>query len=108
MELINHSITCKRLPILVETQVTIKVLMTWYLISSLILFLLYGLDKNQAIAGGRRIPEKVFHILALLGGFTGGFFGRAFFHHKTRKPLFLWILFASMLLHGLMWWIWLK
>ena len=50
--------------------------------------LLYGYDK--AVAGGTklRVPEKVLHLLALLGGSPGALLGRSMFRHKTSKPSF--------------------
>lgn len=55
---------------------------------SLSLFLLYGIDKTQAVRQGWRVPELVLHGLALIGGFIGGWLGMAIFRHKTRKPVF--------------------
>ncbi|HEX7555349.1 MAG TPA: DUF1294 domain-containing protein [Leptolinea sp.] len=81
----------------------LKVAITWYLINSIILFSCYGLDKAQAVNKGRRIPENLLHILALSGGFPGGLLGRSIFHHKTRKPVFLIILFLSAIVHILIW-----
>jgi uncharacterized membrane protein YsdA (DUF1294 family) len=80
-----------------------KIGLTWYAIFSLALFALYGLDKAQAIAEGRRIPERALHLLALAGGFFGGLLGRSVFHHKTRKPNFLIILLVSAAAHILLW-----
>ncbi|GAP22033.1 DUF1294 domain-containing protein [Leptolinea tardivitalis] len=80
-----------------------KLALVWYGFSSVTLFGLYGLDKTQAITGGRRIPEKVLHLVAAVGGFPGGFLGRSLFHHKTRKPLFLFILSVSAVLHIIIW-----
>ncbi|MEI8132357.1 MAG: DUF1294 domain-containing protein [Leptolinea sp.] len=84
-----------------------NIFLTWYAVSSIVLFLMYGLDKAQAVAGGRRISEKTLHILSLTGGFAGGFLGRFFFRHKTRKPLFLWVLSISAALHCFAWLLWL-
>lgn len=81
----------------------IKVIGVWYIFLSVLLFVIYGLDKAQAVANGRRIPEKVFHYLSLAGGFPGGLLGRPFFHHKTRKPVFLLVLIISFVLHCLIW-----
>lgn len=83
----------------------LKIAAVWYGFFSLTLFLVYGIDKSQAIANGRRIPEKVFHYLALAGGFPGGLIGRPLFHHKTRKPAFLLILLIAMTLHGVLWFV---
>jgi len=57
-----------------------------------------GVDKWQAAHGGWRIPEVVLHGLALIGGVIGAWAGRIVFRHKTRKPVFLWVLSAASIL----------
>ncbi|HEX7555124.1 MAG TPA: DUF1294 domain-containing protein [Leptolinea sp.] len=86
----------------------LKIALFWYAFMSLLLFIIYGLDKAQAVANGRRIPEKVLHFLAMAGGFPGGFLGRSYFHHKTRKPAFLIILVGSAVIHTTTWFLILK
>ena len=71
----------------------------WLIALSIITFLLYGYDKGQAKLGGLRVPEIVLHALALLGGFPGGWLGRAVFHHKIRKPVFTVVLVVSTVIH---------
>ncbi len=80
-----------------------KTIIAWYTLSSLFLFILYGLDKRQAVIGGRRISERTLHLVAFAGGFPGGFLGRWLFHHKTRKPVFLILLLISAVCHALLW-----
>jgi uncharacterized membrane protein YsdA (DUF1294 family) len=63
-------------------------------------FAAYGVDKWQAAHGGWRIPEIVLHGLALVGGVIGAWAGRFVFRHKTRKPVFLWVLIAASVLWG--------
>jgi uncharacterized membrane protein YsdA (DUF1294 family) len=86
----------------------IKIVAIWYILTNLLLFSIYGVDKNQAIIGGRRIPEKFFHYLAAAGGFIGGLLGQNFFRHKTRKPVFLWVLGISAAVHFVAWFVWLN
>ncbi len=45
-------------------------------------------DKQQAVAGGRRISEANLLLLAIIGGSPGAFAGRHAFRHKTRKEPF--------------------
>ncbi len=75
--------------------------MLWrvYLFLSILTFLLYGLDKFLAKAEWKRVPERWFHTLSLIGGFPGAFLGMKTFNHKTNKPKFRWMIFASLLLH---------
>jgi len=75
------------------------VYLVWLALLSLILFILYGVDKKRARKGAWRIPEATLHWLAVLGGFPGGWAGRAAFRHKTLKPLFVLVLVISTLLH---------
>ena len=71
----------------------------WLGIVSAVTFIVYGLDKSQARRSARRVPEKVLHWLALLGGFPGGWAGRVIFRHKTKKRFFTFVLTASTVLH---------
>jgi len=72
---------------------------------SVVNFLFYGFDKLTAKFEKQRVPEIVLHALSLLGGFAGGWAGRAAFRHKTRKRSFLIVLILSTILHvGLLVW----
>jgi uncharacterized membrane protein YsdA (DUF1294 family) len=78
----------------------------WLAIASGITFLLYGLDKAQSKSGGWRVPEVVLHVLALSGGFPGGWAGRSLFRHKTKKGFFVFVLTVSTVIHlGLGYWL---
>lgn len=66
---------------------------------SLASFVAYGLDKRQAILGGRRISERNLHLLAFLGGWPGSMMGQRFFRHKTRKLSFLIVFWTVVTLH---------
>lgn len=55
---------------------------------SAVAFLTYGYDKRAAGVGGTRIPERVLHLLALLGGAPGAWLGQQAFRHKTQKRSF--------------------
>lgn len=60
----------------------------WYVLLSLLTFLLYGMDKRAAKQGARRVPEVRLHVLALLGGWPGAWLGQRVFRHKTIKVSF--------------------
>jgi uncharacterized membrane protein YsdA (DUF1294 family) len=82
-------------------------LLTWWLIAGAVTFAYYGYDKAQARRGGWRVPESILHLLALAGGFLGGWAGMYAFHHKTREPVFKVILgLATVLQCGLALWLW--
>lgn len=79
----------------------------WWLIAGAVTFAYYGYDKAQARRGGWRVPESILHLLALAGGFLGGWAGMAAFHHKTRELLFKIVLgLAAVLQLGLALWLW--
>ena len=66
--------------------------MVWYLIGiNIITFIMYGIDKYNAVHKKYRISEYSLFILSFLGGSLGAIVGMRVFHHKTRKILF-WIL----------------
>lgn len=52
--------------------------------------LLIRMDKQRAIKGKWRIPEKKYFRLALLGGGVGVYLGMKLFKHKTRHNSFKW------------------
>lgn len=75
----------------------------WLTALSITTFLLYGLDKLEAVRKGRaaqhRVPENLLHLLTLMGGFPGGWLGRFVFWHKIRKLSFWIVLVVSTILH---------
>ena len=78
----------------------------WVVGLSVATFVLYGFDKRRAGTNAGRVPEMVFHGLALAGGFPGGWAGRSAFRHKTRHTSFLVVLICATLLHGaIAWWL---
>ena len=67
-------------------------------------FILYGLDKGLARAGGPRVPEMILNLLAAVGGFAGCWAGMAAFRHKSnfRKHPMMWaVLVLSTVGHAL-------
>jgi len=61
------------------------VLAVWLVCISLITFVYYGYDKFQAVHAGRRVPEIVLHLFAVVGGSLGAYLGMRAFRHKTIK-----------------------
>ena len=60
----------------------------WLLIINIITFLVYRSDKRKAIRKKWRIPERTLILLALAGGGLGALTGMFVFHHKTKHPKF--------------------
>ena len=65
-----------------------KWLLIWVLALSMLDFVLMGVDKRRARQNRRRVPEKTFFPVALLGGSPGAIAGMWFFRHKTRHWYF--------------------
>ncbi len=61
----------------------------YLMIINLITITLMYLDKRFAIKKKRRVSEKTFYILGLIGGCFGIFLGMLLFRHKTKKITFL-------------------
>lgn len=78
----------------------------WCLAVSLADFCLMGMDKYKAKRDLRRVPEKRFFLLALLGGAPGAILGMWTFRHKTRHWYFKWGLPAILLLQLAVWFAW--
>ncbi|MCM3739896.1 DUF1294 domain-containing protein [Oceanobacillus luteolus] len=49
---------------------------------------LMRIDKQKAIKGQYRIPERTFFLLSFLGGAIGTFLGMKLFRHKTKHKRF--------------------
>lgn len=61
--------------------------MLLYVLSNLVVFVMYGIDKSKAIHHKWRIPEATLLGAAVFGVF-GALAGMYFFRHKTKKPKF--------------------
>jgi uncharacterized membrane protein YsdA (DUF1294 family) len=85
--------------ILIFARTELPTYPAWLLALSIVTFFVYGFDKWQSQRKGWRISDLMLHILALLGGFLGGWAGLFWFRHKTRHPLFFVVLILATLLH---------
>lgn len=85
--------------VLVVLGVTLYV--AWIVGWSIVTFFFYGFDKRNSKLEqrGNRVPEDVLHFLSLIGGFPGGWAGRAYYRHKTLHTSFLITLIISTALH---------
>jgi len=71
--------------------------------SSVVTFVVYGIDKAAAKRGRARVPESILHLLALLGGWPGALLGMALFRHKRRKIGFVAVTWLIALVHVAGW-----
>jgi uncharacterized membrane protein YsdA (DUF1294 family) len=67
----------------------------WIGLTGLVGLILTGFDKSRAHRGGRRVPERTFFALALVGGAFGILLACYVFHHKTRKALFMAVILLA-------------
>lgn len=72
-----------------------KLMIAWLLATGMVGFFGMSMDKARGVNGGWRIPENVFFLLALLGGFWGVLAGEPVFHHKTRKVTFNLVILSA-------------
>lgn len=73
---------------------------------SLVTALVYAVDKSSAGRGGWRVPENTLHMLALVGGWPGALLAQEALRHKTAKPAFIvlfWATVAGNLIGLLVW-----
>jgi len=68
-------------------------------VMSLVCFIAYGLDKQRAGNGGRRVSERTLHLLAFLGGWPGALIGQRQFRHKTQKVSFRIVFWLVVVVH---------
>jgi uncharacterized membrane protein YsdA (DUF1294 family) len=78
---------------------------TIYAVSSLICFILYGMDKKRSNDPKKpnRIPENTLHFFEFIGGWPGALIAQMVFKHKTQKKPFVTILYFIVFLHLAIW-----
>ncbi len=60
----------------------------YLIVINVITFIVFGYDKQKAKTGGRRVPERVLFLLAVIGGSIGALAGMYYFRHKTLHTSF--------------------
>ncbi len=80
-----------------------KWLLGAYAAMSAVTFAAYWADKRLAQRGGRRIPEKTLHGLALICGWPGALFAQRILRHKNRKVRFQIVFWLIVGLHVGLW-----
>lgn len=75
------------------------ILMGYYLLINLIIYGTMAFDKKAAINHKRRVPEKNFYLMAILGGGLGGLLAMMFKRHKTRHMDFVFVFTLTAILH---------
>lgn len=71
----------------------------FYLVISLLTFLVYAKDKAAAKKGAWRTPESALHLFSLVGGWPGALIAQQLLRHKSKKQPFRFIFWLTVLLN---------
>lgn len=77
------------------------IILGYYFIMNLVMYCMMAYDKNAAIKDKRRIPEKNFYFMAVLGAGAGGLLGIVFKRHKSKHLDFIMVFTITAILHVL-------
>lgn len=92
-------------PILLHLLLGLDWLPAWLTSINMTTYGAYTYDKRAARYGTRRIPERLLHILALLGGSPAALLAQRILRHKTVKigfQLAFWMILGVQIL-ALLW-----
>ncbi len=90
---------------------TVRYVIAWYVVMSVITLGTYGFDKWRAGRGSkrpvRRVSERTLHGLELCGGWPGALVGQQLFKHKRAKAPYMRVFWAIVGCHvaGWVWWL---
>lgn len=76
-----------------------QIVIGYLIITNIVTFAVYGIDKIKAQKGAWRIPGKSLLLLAFIGGSLGAAAGMRFWRHKTLHPQFKWGVPLILLFH---------
>jgi len=71
----------------------------FYLVVSLLTFILYAVDKSAARNGSWRTQESTLHLFSLVGGWPGGMIAQQTLRHKSKKQPFRVVFWGTVLLN---------
>jgi uncharacterized membrane protein YsdA (DUF1294 family) len=79
-----------------------------YIAASVAAGVVYALDKSAARRHEWRTPERILHLLALIGGWPGALVAQTLLHHKSRKVSFRFAFWGTVVVNcgALAWWLW--
>ncbi|MGQ9597534.1 MAG: DUF1294 domain-containing protein [Thermoproteota archaeon] len=75
-----------------------RIFSAYFLLLNVVGFLLMGFDKLQAVQSKRRVPERWFFLISLVGGAFGVIAGMFIFHHKTSKASFQLLIILALII----------
>lgn len=68
----------------------------FYFAISIVTYTVYAFDKQAMLTQGTRIPEIVFHLLNILGGWIGALFAQTLMHHKYHDLGFKFLFWTTL------------
>lgn len=71
----------------------------WFVLASVLTFVIYGADKMAARKAWRRVSEATLLICGFVGGWPGAIIGQQLFRHKTQKQPFKTYFMISVILN---------
>jgi len=78
----------------------------FYLVMSLLTFILYAVDKSAAKRGAWRTQESTLHLFSLAGGWPGAMIAQKTLRHKSIKQPFRAVFWVTVLLNvGVLIWL---
>ncbi|MHC5114511.1 MAG: DUF1294 domain-containing protein [Planctomycetota bacterium] len=80
----------------------------WYVATSVVAVIAYGVDKRAASRDRRRVPEAWLHGMELVGGWPGALLAQQVFRHKTRKLSYQVVFWTIVVLHAVGWFLWFR
>ena len=93
-------IFCSLLIVLTATGKLAIQITSIYLVTSLISFLAYAIDKSAAQNNRWRTKESTLHILSLFGGWPGAFYAQNKLRHKSNKDKFKTIFWLTAIINS--------
>ncbi|WP_454759997.1 DUF1294 domain-containing protein [Caulobacter segnis] len=82
----------------------------YLLVANVLTFAVFASDKRRAMAGDRRVPERILLQLVAVGGTVGALAAQQILRHKTKKEPFrslLWLIAVLQIALGIWAAVWL-
>ena len=74
-------------------------ILAFYIVASLLTFIMYAVDKSAAKKGKWRTEENTLHLLSLAGGWPGALVAQQKLRHKCKKRSFRSVFWVTVLLN---------
>jgi len=88
--IVSATVIAERLPLWI---------LEFYIIASLLTFIMYAVDKSAAQKNRWRTRERSLHVLSLAGGWPGAILAQQKLRHKSKKRSFRAIFWMTVLLN---------